>query len=58
MHLLAVCDASPCAVQAEYHGIALTVNPDKLTPVNGKPLQQALERVLAEPVFKVRHAGH
>lgn len=41
-------------LQAKYHGIALTVNPDKLTPVNGKPLEQAIETVLRDPIFKVR----
>ncbi|DBA74190.1 TPA: UDP-glycosyltransferase-like protein [Trebouxia sp. C0004] len=40
------------AAKAKYHGIALTVNPNKLTPVNGKPLQQAIERVLRDPIFK------
>jgi len=42
-------------LQAKHHGIALTVNSDKLTPVNGKPLQQAIERVLHDPIFKVWH---
>lgn len=40
-------------LQAAYHGIGITVTPDKLTPVNGKPLQQALEKVLMEPAFHV-----
>ena len=40
-------------MQAAYHGIGITVTPDKLTPVNGKPLQVALQKVLHEPQFKV-----
>lgn len=58
-HAVQTCQSTnPCAIallQAKYHGIALTVNPDKLTPVNGKPLQQAIERVLHDPIFKVWH---
>lgn len=40
------------AAKAKYHGIALTVNPDKLILVNGKLLQQAMERVLQDAIFK------
>ena len=40
-------------MQAAYHGIGITVTPDKLVPVNGKPLQVALQKVLHEPQFKV-----
>jgi len=58
-HAVQTCqNMNTCAtalLQAKYHGIALTVNPDKLTPVNGKPLQQAIERVLQDPIFKVWH---
>ncbi len=58
-HAVQTCqNTNTCALallQAKYHGIALTVNPDKLTPVNGKPLQQAIETVLHNPIFKVWH---
>ena len=43
-------------LQAKYHGIAVTVNPGMLTPVNGKPLQQAMETVLKDPTFQVSPA--
>lgn len=40
-------------LQGEYHGFGLTVDPSKLSPVNSKPLQAALMRILTEPSFTV-----
>lgn len=54
-----LCKASKCSftmLQARYHGIAVTVNAGMLTPVNGKPLQQAMETVLKDPTFQVSTA--
>lgn len=41
-------------MQAEYHGFGVTLKPSKLTPVNGKAIQAAVQHVLYTPSFMVR----
>ena len=41
-------------LQAVYHGFGITVLPSALVPMNGKPIEDALTRVLQEPAFVVR----
>lgn len=40
-------------LQAVYHGFGLRVTPSELVLGKGKPLQHAIERLLADPAFKV-----
>ena len=40
-------------VQAVHHGFGVAVEPKEIVPVNGKPLQDAITQVLANPSFRV-----
>lgn len=40
-------------LQPEYHGFGVTVNPNKLSPVSGRPVQEALTKVMTDPAFQV-----
>lgn len=40
-------------LQASYHGFGVIVKPEKLVQGHGKPLQEAVQRVLADPFYKV-----
>ena len=42
-------------LQAVYHGFGAVIQPEKLKSAAGKPLQKAIQHVLAEPSFKVMH---
>ncbi|KAL0022994.1 hypothetical protein WJX79_004166 [Trebouxia sp. C0005] len=39
------------AAKAVYHGFGITVLPSKLDPMNGKPIQEAVTRLLHDPAF-------
>lgn len=40
-------------LQPEYHGFGVTVSPNKLSPVSGRPVQEALTKVMTDPAFQV-----
>lgn len=41
------------ALQAEFHGFGLSLNPARLDPVDKRPVQDALKRLLHDPSFEV-----
>ena len=42
-----------CVLQTEYHGFGVTVSPNKLSPVSGKPIQEALTKIMSDSAFQV-----
>lgn len=40
-------------LQAEYFGFGISVDPAQLDPVDRRPIETALRRVLIDPLFKV-----
>ena len=40
-------------MQAAHHGFGVAVNPKEMVSVNGKPLQDAILKVLTDPSYKV-----
>lgn len=42
-----------CVLQPEYHGFGVTVTPNRLSPVNGKAIQEAITQVMTDSAFQV-----
>ena len=48
-----LCGTKKCGAQVSYHGFGIIVKPEKMVEGHGRPLQEAVQRVLADPSFKV-----